>query len=214
MHKPRTALFVSALFIRATLALWLFTAGRLAAQPRPMQKTSTATSRQDRLPGGDSARGAQVRSAYVARVTTVANELKPRLAEVWGLYEDMKNAYGATTRRARSASLSPEREQLIARAKAALVERVKDVRTNARRIRAISPVPQSLRRADGYLVAFSCEVEQALESLMLWCESPTHEMDLQASRQLREASTTLATALKQIEARTDPAVRAKVYVED
>ncbi|MBV9866434.1 MAG: hypothetical protein JO316_13860 [Abitibacteriaceae bacterium] len=173
-------------------------------------KAATSVAKSNAL---DSARVAQVQATYVARVNTVANELKPLLTKVWTTTEDIKALYGTPTRRSKHTSTSEEVEQM-GKLKAELLDAIKEIKTDAKRLRAITPVPRSLKRADNDLVSASIEMEQGVESLAVWSDTQGHEMGLQANRQLRRASSSLFTGLKEIQRRADPAVRAKVYVDD
>lgn len=161
----------------------------------------------------DSAKAAQIDAAYVARVSTIANELKPLLTKVWTTSEDMKSLYGTPSQRARRAATSGTDAEM-SKQKTELIDAIKEIRIEAKRLRAISPVPRSLRRADNDLVAASFEMEQGADSMAIWADTMSHEMGLQAARQLRKGSASLYTGLKEIQRRTDPAVKAKVYVGD
>lgn len=161
----------------------------------------------------DSARAAQVQATYVARVNTIANELKPLFTKAWTTAEDIKSLYGTPSHRSKHTATAEEGEQMT-KLKAELLDAIKDIKIDARRLRAITPVPRSLKRADNDLVSASIEMEQGVESMAIWSDTQSHEMSLQASRQLRRASSSLFNGLKEIQRRADPAVRAKVYVDD
>lgn len=184
------------------------------AQPRQVAAPHRAPPGSAPVRPADAARAAQLQAAYATRVTTITGEIKPRLAELWTTFEEAKALLGTPAKRVKPAALTADKAQQLARLKVALTATIKDLRVNTRRLRALSPVPRSLRKADNVLVEFSLELDQGLDTLGQWMDTPAYELGLQAGRELRKASTSLDTGLKQLQQRTDPAVQAKVYVDD
>ncbi|MDQ3812732.1 MAG: hypothetical protein M3347_02130 [Armatimonadota bacterium] len=160
----------------------------------------------------------QVQATYVSRVQVISNELKPMLAKVWTTFDRMETLASDLAKRSRRVESSDEKlldaKEQLAKLQASLHDTIKDIKVNTKRIRALSPVPRSLRKADNDLVDFSLEMEQGLESLATWADNPTPELSLQAGRQMRKASNSFYNALKIMGRVTDPAVKNKVYVED
>lgn len=181
--------------------------------PRKARSATTLTAKSQVGARSDAAKAAQVEAAYTTRVDVIATELKDLLTKVWMTSEEIKLLYGTPAQRARRPRTAEEVEQ-ISKQQAELIAAVKEIRIETKRLRGISPVPRSLRRADNDLVTASIEMEQGLDSMVLWADTMSHEMGLQAARQLRKGSTSLYTGLKEIERRTDPVMKAKVYADD
>ena len=157
----------------------------------------------------------QIQASYVKRVETVSDEIKPAFADLWvtfGKMEDLNTVMQKHARR--DGDPSGTDQQDWAKLKTALLATVQSIRGNTKRLRAISPVPRSLKKMDNELVDASFEIETGLDSLMSWVSTPSPEMNLQLGRQLRKGVTSWSNALVALGRATDPAVRAKVYVED
>jgi hypothetical protein len=162
-------------------------------------------------PATSPAKSAQ--AAYAARVQIIVRELNPRLATLWLTYDQLETRRTEQAKRHKSGVDEAEAKAELVRLRTTLLDTIKAIRVNARRLRSLSPVPQSLRKADDDLIDFGFEVEIGLDSLVTWIDTPAPEMSLQASRQLRKAITSLASALSRLGRLTDPAVKGKIYIE-
>jgi len=158
----------------------------------------------------------QIQTSYTSRVQIISSELKPMLTKLWLTFDQVDALHDDLNKRRKHSDAAEEDEQRerLAKLKSSLREMIKEIRVDAKRLRALSPVPRSLRKADNELVDFSLEMEQALESLSAWVDAPSRELSLQSSRQLRKASTSFYNGLKAIGRLCDPAVKSKVYVDD
>ncbi len=157
----------------------------------------------------------QLQASYVKRVETISDELKPHFADLWstfGKMEDLRALMDKHARRDGDATGTDKEDW--AKLKTTLASTVQSLRGNTKRLRAISPVPRSLKKMDNELIDASFEIETGLDSLMLWVGTPSPEMNLQLGRQLRKGTTSWTNALVALNRATDPAVKAKVYVED
>jgi hypothetical protein len=154
-------------------------------------------------------------NAYAKRVQIISDELKPQVAVLWRSFGEMEELNAALQKRAKrdGAPSSADKEEWD-KQKSALSAIVQAIRANTKRLRGISPVPRSLRKIDNELVDASFEIETGLDSLMSWVATPSPEMNLQLGRQLRKGITSWSNALIALGRATDPAVKAKVYLED
>src|SRR4051812_40835702 len=92
-------------------------------------------------------------SSYLKRVETISNEMKPAVADMWSTFGKMEDLHSVMAKRARrdgDASLSEQQEW--AKLKTAMAATAQNIRANTRRLRAISPVPRSLKKMDTELV--------------------------------------------------------------
>jgi len=161
------------------------------------------------------AASSQAQAGYARRVEAISNEMKPMVADLWVAYgkmEDLAEDMAKVARKAGDASVSDKQEW--DKQKSALAATAQSIRGNTRRLRALSPVPRSLKTIDTNFVDASLEIELGLEALLRWTNTPSPEQKALAGRQVRKGVTTWYSALVKLGRATDPAVKAKVFVED
>jgi hypothetical protein len=184
------------------LSLLFFTSAALAQPP----KTGVAKS---------GAFKSNASPAYRQRVDTISNELKSQVADLWQLYGKLEDQNAALQKRAaRDGNVSAADKEEWNRLKTSLNSLLQNLRGNTKRLRSVSPVPKSLKKIDNKLVDASFELEEGLDSLAAWTNTPSPEMNLQLGRQLRKGITSWTNALIALNRATDSSVKAKVYVED
>lgn len=181
------------------------------AQAKPAPKVTPARSR--------AVKSASLQAAYAARVRTIGGELRPLMADVLTTFDEMEENVSYLSRRTTTRSTSSTAASKAAAAeelktlKASLLAKIAKARAGATRLRAVSPVPRSLRKADKSLVNASLELEDGLDSLVAWTQNPINELKLRASRQLRKGLNYVDSAMQEIRRQTDPAIQSKAYVD-
>jgi hypothetical protein len=153
--------------------------------------------------------------SYRQRVETISNELKMQTADLWqieGKLEELNSTIAKLE--ARSGEPAANDREEWSKLKTALGATVQGIRNNTKRLRSISPVPRSLKKIDTEFVDASFELEEGLDSLVAWTNTPSPEMNLQLGRQLRKGITTWSNALIALNCATDSAVTTKVYTEN
>lgn len=209
MRKAALSFHVLCLLLYAALTLLIYPVAR--AQAKAASKAAPARSRP--------ARSASFQGAYAARVRTIGGELRPLLAEVLTTFDEMEENVSYLSRRTTTRSTSSTAASKAAAAeelktlKASLLAKIAKARSGATRLRAVSPVPRSLRKADKSLVNASLELEDGLDTLVAWTQNPINELKLRASRQLRKGLNYLDSAMQEIRRQTDPAIQSKTYVD-
>jgi hypothetical protein len=192
---PRAVLLVGSMVLPATLPA--------AAAPVASLKNPVAA-----VPLG------QNTATYTKRVNIISGELKTMLAGVWVHYEKWENLREDLAKYEKKGTVPDSLKSQNEGLRKALSTSMQDIRNNAKRLRSVSPVPVSLKKVDQKLVESSYELDVALDSLTAWADIPSHEMKLQASRQLRKASNSLSDALKKMNQLCEPAVKNKTFSED
>lgn len=205
------ALSVSPLLLLLNLAGALLGCSAARAQPKTAPKAAP--------PRSKPVRSASLQAAYAARARTLGNELRPLMAEVLATFDEMEENVSYLARRttARSSSTTTANRaaanEELKTLRASLLADIAKARAGAARLRAISPVPRSLRKADRSLVNAGLELEDGLDTLVVWTQNPINELKLRASRQLRKGLNSLDAAMQEIKRQTDPALQGKVYVD-
>lgn len=152
---------------------------------------------------------------YGQRVKVVSDEMKNQMADLWQIYGKLEDLNGVMEKHAaRNGDATAADKDEWNKLKSSLNSVVQHIRGNAKRLRSISPIPRSLKKIDTELVDASFELEEGLDSLISWTNTPSPEMNLQLGRQLRKAVTSWSNALISLNRNTDPAVKAKVYTEN
>ena len=161
------------------------------------------------------AASSQAQAAYVKRLEIVSNEMKPLFADLWVAYGKMEDlAYDMAKDIKKTGDASASDKQEWDKQKSALAAAAQSIRVNTRRLRALSPVPRSLKTIDTHFTDASLEIELGLEALLRWTNTPSPEQKALAERQVRKGVTSWYSALVKLGRATDPAVKAKVFVED
>ena len=207
----KAALSLPALFLLLATAFALLGQPAAHAQTKAAPKAAPMHSRP--------AKSTALQGAYAARVRTIGGELRPLMADVLTNFDTMDDAVSFLSRRpttrsgASTAASKAAAGEELKTLKASLLANIAKARAGATRLRAVSPVPRSLRKADKSLVNASLELEDGLDSLAAWTQNPINELKLRASRQLRRGLNYLDLAMQEIRRQTDPAIQGKVFVD-
>lgn len=185
-------------FLSATLFVsWCEAQPKIAPKPAPSPRVSAS------------------QTAYQTRVNTINNEMEPLLMEVLVDFDQMQRAAAASISRTRRRVGAPDPEEQMKTLRVSLLSNVVKLRPNLKRLRGISPVPYSLKKADNDVIDGAIEMEQGLNALAIYVEHPTvNEFELRASRLLRKGLTDLDSGLQKMARITEPMLRAKVYASD
>ena len=157
----------------------------------------------------------QAQAGYARRVATISDTMKPMFADLWVAYgkmEDLADDMAKSAKKTGDASASDKQEW--DKQKSALATAAQNIRVNTKRLRALSPVPRLLKTIDAHLVDSSLEIELGLEALLRWTNTPSNEQKMLAERQVRKGVNSWYSTLVKLGRATDPAVKAKVFVED
>ena len=153
--------------------------------------------------------------AYRQRVEIISNELKPQLADLWQIYgkmEDLNSVMKKHAARNDGEPTAADKDDWN-KFKSSLAAILQGIRNNTKRLRSLSPVPRSLKKIDTEFVDASFELEEGLDSLALWTNTPSPEINLQLGREIRKGITTWTNARIALNRATDSTVTAKVYTE-
>ena len=154
-------------------------------------------------------------NTYRQRVKVISDELKPQIADLWQLYGKLEEQNTAMQKRAaRDGQASAVDKDEWNRLKTSLNTLLQNLRANTKRLRSVSPVPKTLKKIDGRFVDASFELDEGLDSLVAWTNTPSAEMNLQLGRQLRKGINGWTNALIALYRATDSGVKAKVYTAD
>ena len=149
---------------------------------------------------------------YTSRVLLIRSDLQFELSKLLLALDEMDEVNAPRSRRTRKTD--EDDADLTARydrSKAALLAVMPRVRANTRRLRSLTPVPRSLKKADDKFVAAAHDFELALDSLRLWLLHPAQEWRAQATREIRRGLTALELGMKTLGQRND--LPSKVYVD-
>ncbi len=154
--------------------------------------------------------------AYRQRVEIISNELKPQIADLWQIYGKMEDFNIALMQKHAARNdgepTAADKDEWN-KFKSSLASILQGIRNNTKRLRSISPVPRSLKKIDTELVDASFELEEGLDSLVAWTNTPSPEINLQLGREIRKGITTWTNARIALNRATDSAVTSKVYTE-
>lgn len=153
-------------------------------------------------------------AVYVRRIETISTDLRVQLADLWAALDKMENLRDAIEKPDKKSSDLEAKKQEWDSRKAALQTLSTAIRATTKRLRGVSPVPRSLKKTDVEFVDGSFEIEGGLDSLHLWLNNPSPEMNLQLKRLLRKGITSWTSALVSMNRTADPAVKSKQLVDD
>jgi hypothetical protein len=149
---------------------------------------------------------------YVRRVRLVAQDLRWALAKLHLSWENYGSLQELIDRPRRDTDVAATREEQD-RTKRQLLEAIKQVQHNAKRLRGLSPVPRSYKRIDEKLITAGLDFQVGTEGIATWLLFPSGEVKNNSARQVRRAQSTLQGVLGELARRTDSAITAKTYVE-
>jgi hypothetical protein len=149
---------------------------------------------------------------YVRRVQVVAQDLRWALAKLHLSWENYQVLQGLIDKPRRDTDVAATREEQE-RTKRQLLEAMKQVQHNARRLRGLSPVPRSYKRVDEKLITAGLDFQVGTEGIATWLLFPSGEVKNNSARQVRRAQSTLQGVLGELARRTDSAITGKTYVE-
>ncbi len=154
--------------------------------------------------------------AYRQRVDSISNELKPQIAALWQIYGKMEDLNGIMQKHAarNGGETTAADKDDWNKLKSSLAATLQGIRSNTKRLRSVSPVPRPLKKIDSEFVDASFELEEGLDSLVAWTNTPSPEMNLQLGREIRKGITSWTSALVKLNRATDSGVTAKVYTEN
>ncbi len=150
--------------------------------------------------------------SYRARVEAIARDLlwsSSLLLQSLEQYEKARASIEKPRRNTDAAALKAQADG----AKATLLANIAAVRSNAGRLRAISPVPRAWKRLDDGLVEAAWEWSSALDSLELWLQHPSDALKLEAAKHSRRAQTLLDATRRELWTLSDHAVAGKNYAD-
>ena len=152
--------------------------------------------------------------AYVRRIETISSDLRLQLADLWAALDKIETVRDAIDKPDKKHTDDEAKKQEWETRKAGLQTLSTAIRASTKRLRGVSPVPRSLKKADADFVDGSFEIEGGLESLQHWLNTPSPELDLQLKRQLRKGITSWTNALVAMNRLTDPAVKSKPLIDE
>ena len=153
---------------------------------------------------------------YRQRIDTISGELKPQIADLWQIYGKLDDLNAVIKKHAarNGGEVSVADKDEWNKLKSTLNTILQGIRNNTKRLRSVSPVPRTLKKIDTQMVNASFELDEGVDSLVAWTETPSSEMNLQLGRQIRKGITTWTSALISLHRATDPNVAAKVYADN
>lgn len=152
------------------------------------------------------------RARYAQRVAMVGTDLRWAVANLWRSWEQYQEADKKLQKPTRSVDPAATKTELAAH-KASLIDNIAKVRTNAKRLRSLSPVPRAWKKVDDKLIEASLEWDTGVEILETWLLVPSDETKNSCAKHLRRAETVWNDARREVTHKIDPQLAAKKYFD-
>ncbi len=152
------------------------------------------------------------RARYAQRVEIVGSDMRWADANLWRSWEQYEDLDKKLQKPTRSVDVEATKTELATQ-KSFIIEHIAKVRANAKRLRALSPVPRAWKKVDDKLIEASLEWETGVEILETWLLVPSDETRNNCAKHLRRAQTVWNDAQQELTRKTDPQLATKKYFD-